>query len=147
MWGDLLIAMKTGLPGRFGHRRLRKLRTEQLRAPQTPKNGRLIEMSRQLFINLSNEILQSHFNQHFFRMELQVTRLAELVLLLLQEYEAEGIKVGIDIQYQDNSDIVSLINAKGGILSILDDEAERSSIHTFRERNHQHLGVFSFENH
>lgn len=64
----------------------------------------------QLFINLSNEILQSHFNQHFFRME-------------LQEYEAEGIKVGIDVTYQDNSDIVSLINAKGGILSILDDEA------------------------
>ena len=29
---------------------------------------------RQLFINLSNEILQSHFNQHFFRMELQVYR-------------------------------------------------------------------------
>ena len=70
-----------------------------------------------------------------------------------QEYEAEGISVGIDIEYQDaqlhstrhyfyltglfatlwlsdsdsrwqdNSDIVSLINAKGGILSILDDEA------------------------
>jgi len=64
----------------------------------------------QLFINLSNEILQSHFNQHFFRME-------------LQEYEAEGVTVGIDVKYQDNSDIVSLINAKGGILSILDDEA------------------------
>ena len=29
---------------------------------------------RQLFINLSNEILQSYFNQHFFRMELQVYR-------------------------------------------------------------------------
>ncbi|CAJ1353413.1 unnamed protein product [Effrenium voratum] len=64
----------------------------------------------QLFINLSNEILQKHFNEHFFTME-------------LQEYEAEGISVGVDVKYQDNTDIVSLINAKGGILSILDDEA------------------------
>ncbi|CAK9016123.1 unnamed protein product [Durusdinium trenchii] len=74
----------------------------------------------QLFINLSNEILQSHFNQHFFRME-------------LKEYEAEGIEVGIDIKYQDNSDIVSLINAKGGILSLLDDEASlpRTTDETF----------------
>ena len=31
--------------------------------------------TRQLFINLSNEILQSHFNQHFFRMELQARAL------------------------------------------------------------------------
>ena len=59
------------------------------------------EPSARLFINLSNEILQKHFNEHFFTME-------------LQEYEAEGISVGVDVKYQDNTDIVSLINAKAG---------------------------------
>ncbi|CAE7325443.1 myoI [Symbiodinium natans] len=63
----------------------------------------------QLFINLSNELLQKHFNEFFFRME-------------LEEYEAEGVSVGVEVQYQDNSDIVEMINGKGGILSMLDDE-------------------------
>eukprot|EP00930_Biecheleria_cincta_P033364 TRINITY_DN23113_c0_g1_i1.p1 TRINITY_DN23113_c0_g1~~TRINITY_DN23113_c0_g1_i1.p1 ORF type:complete len:2255 (-),score=582.31 TRINITY_DN23113_c0_g1_i1:175-6126(-) len=64
----------------------------------------------QLFINLSNEMLQQHFNQYFFKME-------------LLEYEAEGITVHAKVTYADNSDIVALISAKGGILSLLDDEA------------------------
>ncbi|CAE7576699.1 MYO10, partial [Symbiodinium sp. CCMP2456] len=63
----------------------------------------------QLFINLSNELLQKHFNEFFFRME-------------LEEYEAEGVSVGVEVQYQDNSDIVEMINGKKGILTMLDDE-------------------------
>lgn len=70
---------------------------------------------RQLFINLSNEILQSHFNQHFFRMELQARALHVATLLeiwmdilhlpdraTLKEYEAEGVTVGIDVKYQES---------------------------------------------
>lgn len=63
----------------------------------------------QLFINLSNEHLQQHFNNHIFKME-------------LEDYKSEGITVGADLTYKDNADIVALIGDKGGILPILDEE-------------------------
>ncbi|CAJ1456735.1 unnamed protein product, partial [Effrenium voratum] len=63
----------------------------------------------QLFINLSNEHLQQHFNNHIFKME-------------LDDYKAEGVNVGDGLSFNDNSDIVTLIDSKGGILSVLDEE-------------------------
>lgn len=63
----------------------------------------------QLFINLSNEHLQLHFNTHMFKME-------------LADYETEGIDSCAGMTFQDNSDIVALIDAKGGLLFILDEE-------------------------
>lgn len=62
----------------------------------------------QICINLSNEHLQSHFNNHVFKTE-------------LSEYKAEGIDVG-DIKFEDNTDIISLIDSKVSILAILDEE-------------------------
>eukprot|EP00913_Durusdinium_trenchii_P020685 g19426.t1 len=63
----------------------------------------------QLFINLSNEHLQQHFNNHIFKME-------------LDDYKAEGVSVDAGLTFNDNSDIVTLIDSKGGILSVLDEE-------------------------
>jgi len=63
----------------------------------------------QLFINLSNEHLQMHFNNYVFKME-------------LDDYKSEGIDVGNSITFKDNSDVVALIDAKGGVLSTLDEE-------------------------
>lgn len=63
----------------------------------------------QLFINLSNEHLQQHFNNHIFKME-------------LDDYKAEGVSVDAGLSFNDNSDIVTLIDSKGGILSVLDEE-------------------------
>merc|ERR1719421_2730738 len=54
----------------------------------------------QLFINLSNEHLQLHFNNHVFKME-------------LDEYKLEGLNIDLArMGYQDNSDCVALIDAK-----------------------------------
>lgn len=63
----------------------------------------------QLFINLSNEHLQNFFNNHIFKME-------------LDDYKLEGVSVDAGLSYQDNSDILSLIDSKGGILAVLDEE-------------------------
>lgn len=63
----------------------------------------------QLFINLSNEHLQQHFNTHVFKME-------------LDDYVKEGIDPGTELTYRDNADIVELISGRNGILPILDDE-------------------------
>eukprot|EP00927_Polykrikos_kofoidii_P062825 TRINITY_DN5761_c0_g1_i1.p1 TRINITY_DN5761_c0_g1~~TRINITY_DN5761_c0_g1_i1.p1 ORF type:complete len:1712 (+),score=398.15 TRINITY_DN5761_c0_g1_i1:668-5137(+) len=62
----------------------------------------------QLHINLSNEYLQQHFNEHIFKME-------------MDDYKKEGIDAG-EMQFQDNGDILSLIVSKGGIFTILDEE-------------------------
>eukprot|EP00929_Paragymnodinium_shiwhaense_P060081 TRINITY_DN3003_c0_g2_i1.p1 TRINITY_DN3003_c0_g2~~TRINITY_DN3003_c0_g2_i1.p1 ORF type:complete len:1722 (+),score=543.75 TRINITY_DN3003_c0_g2_i1:127-5292(+) len=63
----------------------------------------------QLFINLSNEQLQQHFNNHVFKSE-------------MDDYVAEGVDVGASLVYEDNADIVQLIQEKGGILAMLDEE-------------------------
>lgn len=74
----------------------------------------------QLFINLGNEHLQMFFNNHIFKME-------------LDDYEKEGIPVDASLQYQDNSDVVTLLDSKGAILAILDEEVSmpKASDQTF----------------
>lgn len=61
----------------------------------------------QLFINLSNEKLQQFFNNSVFKVE-------------LAEYMAEGIPIQ-KIDYQDNAEVLDLIEGKGGFLIMLDD--------------------------
>ena len=63
----------------------------------------------QLFINLSNEHLQQHFNTHVFKQE-------------LDDYQAEGLKDMGGLTFKDNTDVLTLIDSKGGILSMLDEE-------------------------
>eukprot|EP00929_Paragymnodinium_shiwhaense_P020153 TRINITY_DN13523_c0_g3_i3.p1 TRINITY_DN13523_c0_g3~~TRINITY_DN13523_c0_g3_i3.p1 ORF type:complete len:1520 (+),score=467.10 TRINITY_DN13523_c0_g3_i3:75-4562(+) len=64
-------------------------------------------MLEQLFINLSNEKLQQVFNETIFKGE-------------LAEYSAEGVETK-SINYTDNSDILLLLEGKGGLLPMLDD--------------------------
>jgi len=95
----------------------------------------------QLFINLSNEHLQLHFNNHIFKME-------------LDDYAREGINVAGGITFQDNSDIVALIAEKGGILAILDDQVntpkatdESFTAHLYRDQEkHKRLIKPKFNN-
>ena len=62
----------------------------------------------QLCINLANEKLQQHFNQHVFKME-------------QEEYEKEAIDWSY-IEFVDNQDALDLIEARrDGILSVLDE--------------------------
>uniref|UniRef100_A0A7S2NT35 Myosin motor domain-containing protein n=1 Tax=Zooxanthella nutricula TaxID=1333877 RepID=A0A7S2NT35_9DINO len=63
----------------------------------------------QLSINLGNEHLQAHFNNHIFKME-------------LDDYKAEGIAEAASLTYQDNSDIIALLDSKASILGTLDEE-------------------------
>lgn len=63
----------------------------------------------QFCINLANEKLQQHFNQHVFKME-------------QAEYEREAIDWSY-IQFVDNQDVLDLIERKPmGILDILDEQ-------------------------
>ncbi|GFR45863.1 hypothetical protein Agub_g7314 [Astrephomene gubernaculifera] len=61
----------------------------------------------QFCINLANEKLQQHFNQHVFKME-------------QAEYEREQIDWSY-IQFVDNQDVLDLIEGKMGILDLLDE--------------------------
>jgi len=63
----------------------------------------------QLLINLSNEHLQQHFNAHVFKGE-------------LEDYEQEGVVLQDTVNFMDNSDVLALIDGKGGILELLDEE-------------------------
>lgn len=63
----------------------------------------------QLFINLGNETLQAHFNNFIFKVE-------------MEDYQAEGVNVADGMSYQDNSDILALIDSKTSILTTLDEE-------------------------
>eukprot|EP01052_Picozoa_sp_SAG31_P048622 SAG31_NODE_10252_length_1164_cov_1.596244_1_plen_315_part_10 len=62
----------------------------------------------QLCINYANEKLQLLFSDHVFKSA-------------LDEYKAEGISVD-HIEFPDNKAVVDLIEKRGGILSILDEE-------------------------
>jgi len=62
----------------------------------------------QFCINLANEKLQQHFNQHVFKME-------------QAEYEREKIDWSY-IQFVDNQDVLDLIEGKMGILDLLDEQ-------------------------
>ena len=63
----------------------------------------------QLCINLANEKLQSHFNDHIFKMELKI-------------YEAEGLDVA-GITFADNQPCLDMIEKKPkGIFPMIDEE-------------------------
>ncbi|KAG5383360.1 hypothetical protein IGI04_034830 [Brassica rapa subsp. trilocularis] len=81
----------------------------------------------QFCINLTNEKLQQHFNQHVFKME-------------QEEYKKEEINWSY-IEFVDNQDILDLIEKKpGGIIALLD---EAWSTHeTFAQKLYQ-----TFKNH
>eukprot|EP00879_Flechtneria_rotunda_P010956 GHRR01011448.1.p1 GENE.GHRR01011448.1~~GHRR01011448.1.p1 ORF type:complete len:975 (+),score=342.76 GHRR01011448.1:784-3708(+) len=62
----------------------------------------------QFCINLANEKLQQHFNQHVFKQE-------------QAEYEREQIDWSY-IQFVDNQDVLDLIEGKLGVLDLLDEQ-------------------------
>ncbi|KAL9226046.1 hypothetical protein vseg_001900 [Gypsophila vaccaria] len=85
----------------------------------------------QFCINLTNEKLQQHFNQHVFKME-------------QEEYTREEIDWSY-IEFVDNQDVLDLIEKKpGGIVALLDEACmfPRSTHETFAEKLYQ-----TFSNH
>ncbi|XP_074284559.1 myosin-6-like isoform X2 [Silene latifolia] len=85
----------------------------------------------QFCINLTNEKLQQHFNQHVFKME-------------QEEYTREEIDWSY-IEFVDNQDVLDLIEKKpGGIIALLDEACmfPRSTHETFAEKLYQ-----TFSNH
>ncbi|GMP90505.1 hypothetical protein CsSME_00041604 [Camellia sinensis var. sinensis] len=85
----------------------------------------------QFCINLTNEKLQQHFNQHVFKME-------------QEEYTKEEIDWSY-IEFVDNQDILDLIEKKpGGIIALLDEACmfPRSTHETFAQKLYQ-----TFKNH
>ncbi|OVA02253.1 IQ motif [Macleaya cordata] len=85
----------------------------------------------QFCINLTNEKLQQHFNQHVFKME-------------QEEYTKEEIDWSY-IEFIDNQDVLDLIEKKpGGIISLLDEACmfPRSTHETFAQKLYQ-----TFKNH
>lgn len=85
----------------------------------------------QFCINLTNEKLQQHFNQHVFKME-------------QEEYTKENIDWSY-IEFEDNQDVLDLIEKKpGGIIALLDEACmfPRSTHKTFAEKLYQ-----TFRNH
>ncbi|KAL3001335.1 hypothetical protein AAZX31_09G260500 [Glycine max] len=80
----------------------------------------------QFCINLTNEKLQQHFNQHVFKME-------------QEEYTKEEIDWSY-IEFVDNQDVLDLIEKKpGGIIALLDEACmfPRSTHETFAEKLYQ----------
>ena len=74
----------------------------------------------QLCINLANEKLQQHFNQHVFKME-------------QAEYEREAIDWSY-IQFVDNQDVLDLIERKLGIIDVLDEQCRFPRVGTLNSR-------------
>ncbi|MEW5306277.1 MAG: hypothetical protein WDW36_008751 [Sanguina aurantia] len=62
----------------------------------------------QLCINLANEKLQQHFNQHVFKWE-------------QAEYQREGVDWAY-IDFEDNQDVLDLLEGKMGLLELLDEQ-------------------------
>ncbi|XP_027913913.1 myosin-8-like [Vigna unguiculata] len=80
----------------------------------------------QFCINLTNEKLQQHFNQHVFKME-------------QEEYTKEEINWSY-IEFVDNQDVLDLIEKKpGGVIALLDEACmfPRSTHETFAEKLYQ----------
>ncbi|XP_047336364.1 myosin-6-like [Impatiens glandulifera] len=80
----------------------------------------------QFCINLTNEKLQQHFNQHVFKME-------------QEEYTKEKINWSY-IEFIDNQDVLDLIEKKpGGIIALLDEACmfPRSTHETFAQKMYQ----------
>ena len=65
----------------------------------------------QICINYANEKLQQKFTQDIFRS-------------VQQEYEMEGIELG-EIKYDDNTDVLDLVEGKSGLLAVLNEECVR----------------------
>ena len=65
----------------------------------------------QLCINYANEKLQSKFTHDIFRS-------------VQQEYEAEGIELD-EIKYDDNTDVLDLVEGRTGLLALLNEECVR----------------------
>lgn len=65
----------------------------------------------QLCINYANEKLQQKFTLDIFRS-------------VQQEYEYEGIELG-EVTYNDNADVLSLIEGRMGLISVLNEECVR----------------------
>jgi len=65
----------------------------------------------QLCINYANEKLQQKFTQDIFRS-------------VQNEYEAEGIELG-EIRYDDNTDVLDLVESRSGLLAVLNEECVR----------------------
>ncbi|KAL1806376.1 hypothetical protein ACET3Z_029444 [Daucus carota] len=85
----------------------------------------------QFCINLTNEKLQQHFNQHVFKME-------------QEEYTKEEIDWSY-IEFVDNQDILDLIEKKpGGVIALLDEACmfPKSTHETFAQKLYQ-----TFSNH
>ncbi|XP_047338163.1 myosin-12 isoform X2 [Impatiens glandulifera] len=80
----------------------------------------------QLCINLTNEKLQQHFNQHVFKME-------------QEEYTREEINWSY-VEFVDNQDVLDLIEKKpGGIVALLDEACmfPKSNHETFSQKMYQ----------
>ncbi|XP_074563999.1 myosin-12-like [Curcuma longa] len=80
----------------------------------------------QLCINLTNEKLQQHFNQHVFKME-------------QEEYTKEEIDWSY-VDFVDNQDVLDLIEKKpGGIIALLDEACmfPKSTHETFSQKMYQ----------
>jgi myosin-7 len=79
----------------------------------------------QLCINYTNEKLQQFFNQFIFKLE-------------QDEYAKEGIPVE-SISYKDNQPCLDLIESKGGVLNVLDEECKvpKGSDATFLGKLHE----------
>ena len=65
----------------------------------------------QLCINYANEKLQAKFTEDIFR-------------AVQDEYESEGIELA-EIWYDDNTDVLDLIEGRGGLLAMLNEECVR----------------------
>ncbi|CAI5513551.1 unnamed protein product [Closterium sp. Naga37s-1] len=86
----------------------------------------------QFCINLANEKLQQHFNQHVFKAE-------------QDEYEREEIDWSY-IEFVDNKDVLELIEKKPmGIIALLDEQCmfPKSSAETFATKLYQSCGAHS----
>ncbi|KAL6005214.1 hypothetical protein ACLOJK_005776 [Asimina triloba] len=80
----------------------------------------------QLCINLTNEKLQQHFNQHVFKME-------------QEEYTKEEINWSY-VEFVDNQDVLDLIEKKpGGIIALLDEACmfPKATHETFAQKMYQ----------
>ncbi|XP_059651763.1 myosin-12 [Cornus florida] len=80
----------------------------------------------QLCINLTNEKLQQHFNQHVFKME-------------QEEYTREEIDWSY-VEFVDNQDVLDLIEKKpGGIIALLDEACmfPKATHETFAQKMYQ----------
>lgn len=65
----------------------------------------------QLCINYANEKLQQKFTMDIFRS-------------VQEEYQSEGIELG-EVSFQDNADVLSLIEGRMGLISVLNEECVR----------------------